>query len=91
MPSFLVSFLYKNTVKRWIYDQLTKFPAEICYQLEEVYKSYEELDNSYYVEEANGEKIDATHLLAPSRLGWCILSMPISVSENVVVNINKYL
>ena len=74
----LVKSIKNKELKRWIYDQLTKFPAEICYQLEEVYKSYEELDNSYYVEEANGEKIDATHLLAPSRLGWCILSMPIS-------------
>ena len=74
----LVKSIKNKELKRWIYDQLTKFPAEICYQLEEVYKSYEELDNSYYVEEANGEKIDATHLLAPSRLGWCVLSMPIS-------------
>lgn len=74
----LVKSIKNKELKRWIYGQFTRYPAEICYQLEEVYKSYEELDISYYVEDANGAKIDATHLLAPTRLGWCILSMPIS-------------
>lgn len=49
------------------------------YKVEQVYQEYAELDYSYFVEEKkSGAQINATHLLAPARLGWCLLTMPVS-------------
>lgn len=65
--------------KRWIYGQFEKYPADLYYKVEQVYQEYAELDYSYFVEEKeSGVQINATHLLAPARLGWCLLTIPIS-------------
>lgn len=74
----LIKRVKDKDIKRWIYSQFEKYPVDLYYQVEQVYKEYAELDCSYYVEEKDGTQIEATHLLVPARLDWCILTIPIS-------------
>lgn len=74
----LIKGVKDKDFKRWIYSQFEKYPADLYYKIEQVYKEYVELDYFYYVEDKDGVRIEATHLLAPARLGWCILTMPVS-------------
>lgn len=74
----LIKGVRDKDLKRWIYSQFDKFPADLFYKMEEVYKEYAELDYSYYVDGKGGDRVEATHLLAPARLGWGVLTMPVS-------------
>ena len=65
-------------LKRWIYSQFDRYPASLHYELEEVYKHYNEIDYTFYIKDLQGNHIDATPLLAPARLQWAILTMPVS-------------
>lgn len=73
----LIKLVDDKDIKRWIYSQFDKYPADFYYEFEQIYQEYNELEYSYYVEDGK-DNIDATHLLAPARLGWCVLSMPTS-------------
>lgn len=74
----LIYNIRNRELKGWVISQFKNFPMDVFYEFEDVYKDYEEIAYSYYVEDTNGDKIEATHLLIPCRLGWCVLSIPVS-------------
>lgn len=76
--SALMEQTHDKDLKRWVYSQFDKYPADIYYSIDQLYKEYAECDYTYYIDSRDGFPISATHLLAPLRLGWPLLSMPVS-------------
>ncbi len=68
-------------VKRLALILFQKYPDSVFYEIEDVYKTAEEIDIGYSL-----DNVEASHLRVPAMKGWLLLSIPLNevLSETVV-------